>query len=294
MFTLAHLSDPHLGPMPVPRLSELAGKQGLGFLNWHRKRRWLHRGDVLAALVADLKAAAPDHVAVTGDLVNISLDREFGRARAWLEALGPTADVSLVPGNHDAYVRATALHAGRYWGDYMSSDASAEGFPFVRRRGPVALVGLSTAVPTGPLLATGRLGAEQLGRLPGLLSGLAAEGLFRVVLIHHPPTSGSAPHLRRLVDAEAFRGVLAEQGTELVLHGHNHRHSLAWLEGPQGRIPAVGVPSASTPRGHSEDPAAYRLYRITGAPGAWQCEAISRGFHRETGDIVELSRQILS
>jgi 3',5'-cyclic AMP phosphodiesterase CpdA len=280
--------------MPVPRLSELAGKQVLGFLNWQRKRRFLHRGDVLAALVEDLKAAAPDHIAVTGDLVNISLDREFARARAWLEALGPAADVSLVPGNHDAYVRAMALHSERRWADYMRSDAGAHVFPFVRRRGPVALVGLSTAVPTGPLMATGLLGVEQLAQLPGLLSGLAAEGLFRVVLIHHPPAQAAAPHLRRLVDAEAFRGVLAENGAELVLHGHNHRHSLAWLDGPQGRIPAVGVPSASTPRGHSEDPAAYRLYRIAGVPGAWQCEAISRGIQPDTGDIGELSRQMLS
>ena len=43
MFVLAHLSDPHLGPVPTPRLAELAGKRALGFLNWHRKRRAIHR-----------------------------------------------------------------------------------------------------------------------------------------------------------------------------------------------------------------------------------------------------------
>jgi 3',5'-cyclic AMP phosphodiesterase CpdA len=293
MFVLAHLSDPHLGPLPRPRLSELANKRGLGFLNWYRKRRFLHRGDVLAALVDDLKSSAPDHVAVTGDLVNISLDAEFVSARAWLDALGPPADVSVVPGNHDAYVRAASLHSQRYWGGYMKGDGAANGFPFVRRRGPVVLIGLSSGVPTGPLMATGRLGVEQLAALPGLLSGLAAEGLFRVVLIHHPPIPPRKP-FRRLVDGEDFLRVLAQHGADLVLHGHNHEPSLAWLDGPQGRIAAVGVPSASCPLGRSEPPAAYGLYRISGTPGAWRCEAIARGLHPDAEGIVELARQNLS
>ena len=63
---------------------------------------------MLAALVADLKARTPDHIAVTGDLVNLSLPSEFVAARAWLDALGNPRDVSVVPGNHDAYVQAKA------------------------------------------------------------------------------------------------------------------------------------------------------------------------------------------
>jgi len=37
MFVLAHVSDLHLGA--PPRLAELAGKRGLGFINWHRGAR---------------------------------------------------------------------------------------------------------------------------------------------------------------------------------------------------------------------------------------------------------------
>ena len=40
----------------------------------------IHRADMLAALVADLKGQAPDHIAVTGDLVNLSLTNEFAPA----------------------------------------------------------------------------------------------------------------------------------------------------------------------------------------------------------------------
>src|SRR5947209_8660166 len=105
MFVLAHLSDPHLAPLPQPRWPELFGKRVTGFANWHRKRYRVHRSDVLARVVSDLKSQAPNHIAVTGDLVNISLAGEYAPARRWLDALGSTRDVTLVPGNHDIYVR---------------------------------------------------------------------------------------------------------------------------------------------------------------------------------------------
>ena len=50
MFVLAHLSDLHLASRP--RLMRAAGKRGLGFINWHRKRKFIHRGEVLEAIDA--------------------------------------------------------------------------------------------------------------------------------------------------------------------------------------------------------------------------------------------------
>ena len=47
MFVLAHLSDPHLGPVPLPRFRELTGKRALGYVNWHR-RRFVRRARELA------------------------------------------------------------------------------------------------------------------------------------------------------------------------------------------------------------------------------------------------------
>src|SRR5689334_19882320 len=145
-FTLAHLSDPHLAPLPAPRLSELAGKRMTGFINWRRKRRFIHDPTALAAIIKDMKQQRPDHIAVTGDIANIALPAEFPRGRDWLESLGSAQDVSFVPGNHDIYVRDAAALAARQWGAYMCDDNGEGGFPFVRRRGNVALIGLSTAV----------------------------------------------------------------------------------------------------------------------------------------------------
>src|SRR5262249_59546728 len=103
MFTLAHLSDPHLAPLPVPRWSELIGKRVTGYINWQQRRRFIHDAATLAAIVADIKAQAPDHLAVTGDIANIALVAEFSRGRDWLQELGSPRECTFVPGNHENY-----------------------------------------------------------------------------------------------------------------------------------------------------------------------------------------------
>jgi 3',5'-cyclic AMP phosphodiesterase CpdA len=292
MFKLAHLSDPHLAPLPAPRCSELISKRVTGYINWQQRRRFIHDPAALAAIVADIKSQSPDHIAVTGDIANIALASEFPNGRNWLESLGSTKHVTFVPGNHDIYVREAANFAGRQWGAYMSDDDGVAGFPFVRRRGNVALIGLSTGVPTAPLLATGWLGAKQLAELAAVLNKLKTENVFRVVLIHHPPISQAGRH-KRLLDAPILKRVIAAHGADLLLHGHDHLHMINWLEGPNGtRVPAVGVPSASTAPGSDKDGAAYNIYRIDGTRGAWRCELISHGLV-PTGEVVQQNRFML-
>jgi 3',5'-cyclic AMP phosphodiesterase CpdA len=290
MFTLAHLSDWHLASSP--RAAELKLKRGLGLINWHRGRKYVHRPEVLEATIRDAASCTADHVAVTGDLVNFSLPAEYERARALLARLGPPRNVTVVPGNHDIYVRGTETAPGTFWGDYMRGDDGTGGFPFLRRRGDIALIALSSALPTAPLLATGRLGQPQLARLSALLE--ETRGLFRIVLIHHPPVTPPARHLRRLVDAADLLRVLALRGAELLLHGHDHCCAVVRLDGPdQTGIPAVGVPSASARRPHhGEDAAGYNLFQIDGEPGAWRCEMIARQ-RDPAGSMRDVERRAL-
>ena len=277
-FTLAHLSDPHLPPLPAPRLRDLAGKRALGYLNWKRNRRKFHRRDVLDALVSDIRSQAPDHIAVTGDLVNLALEAEFAPARAWLESIGASDRVTVVPGNHDAYVRVTQHRFSETLGHYLGGDDAPDGgaaFPFLRRRGPLALIGVSSAVPTAPLMATGWLGRTQYDALERILTKLPAEQAFRVLLIHHPLRSTS--RAKRLTDSDRLLALLKRYGVELILHGHDHIHSTMWFDGPKGKIPAVGAPSASA-IAHGRSPAAaYNLFSIERDGDAWHCEQTVRG-----------------
>lgn len=276
-FTLAHLSDPHLPPLPTPRFGDLAGKRALGYLNWTRNRHKFHRRDVLDALLADVQAHAPDQIAVTGDLVNLALAAEFEPARAWLESVGSPERVAVVPGNHDAYVRITRHRFAETFDDYLRGDAPGGGrpFPFLRRRGPLALIGVTSAVPTPPLMATGRLGPSQLDALDRILNELSAAPVFRVLLIHHPLRSNS--RVKRLTNSKPLLALLAKHGVDLILHGHDHVHSTIWVDGPGGAIPAVGVPSASAVAHGRYPAAAYNLFSIARDGAAWRCEQTVRG-----------------
>jgi len=293
-FTLAHLSDPHLGPMPQTRLGELLGKRAIGYANWKRNRHAVHRRDVLAQLMADLHAHNPDHIAVTGDLVNIALPAEFTQARAWLDSVGSAQDVSLVPGNHDAYARAARGQFALSWADYMRGDDAAQvGFPYLRRRGPLALIGLTTAVPSAPFMATGRIGRAQTAALDEMLTRIQSEPLCRVVLIHHPLHSTRGRWSARLTDAPALIDVLARHGVDLVLHGHDHRHATVWFEGARGRFASLGVPSASASSGGHHQPAAYQLISFKReSDGAWHITRRVRGLGAD--GIVELKNERLA
>jgi 3',5'-cyclic AMP phosphodiesterase CpdA len=284
VFTLAHLSDPHL-PMPPARAVELLGKRATGYVNWWRRRARLHVPQALAGIVADIKRQKPDHVALTGDLVNISLPSEFSRAADWLKELGGPQDVTVIPGNHDVYVATAWPGSLGLWGAYMAGDGQPPAsdfnvFPTLRRRGPVALVGLSSGVPKPPFFATGTLGEAQIAKTEKLLAELGREGRCRVVLIHHPPLTTES-RLKRLTDAAAFQAMIRRVGCELVLHGHNHRSEVARITGPKGPIPVIGVTSASAAPDSKYGRARYHLIRIQHEAAGWRFDVELRALAKD-------------
>jgi 3',5'-cyclic AMP phosphodiesterase CpdA len=283
-FTLAHLSDPHLAPLPRPRPGELAGKRAFGYLNWTRNRRKVHRREVLDALASDLEAQTPDHIAVTGDLINLALEAEFQPARTWLESIGTPDRVTAIPGNHDVYVRSTQHRFAEAWSHYLCGDDAVDGaaaFPSLRRRGPLTLISVTSAVPTPPLKATGWLGRVQLDALDRMLLKLSAEQTFRVLLVHHPLRSDAWD--KRLTDSLELLALLARHGVELVLHGHDHIHSTMWVDGPAGKIPSIGAPSASAIAHGRHPAAAYNLFSIEREGAAWRCDQTVRGIDDRLG-----------
>jgi len=269
MFTLAHLADLHAPPVTVNRPGDLLSKRLSGFISWTLRRRHVFRREILDAVLADVKGQQADHIAITGDLVNLALEEEFVAAAKWLERIGTADHVSVVPGNHEAYVAVPMERSWNHLAGYMVSDLAETGtridpddFPTVRVRGPVAIVGLCSAQPTGLFRATGRIGAEQLRRLESVLDELRDRGLCRIVQIHHPPVDDGLPARRRLTDGEGVRDVLARAGAELVLHAHAHKTAFHSLEGPDGSIPSVGVRSATNGGHEPLELAQYHLYDI--------------------------------
>jgi len=295
MFRLAHLSDVHLGPLPQVSYGQLASKRMLGYVNWHRNRRAFLHDHVIDAIVADIKAAEIDHIAVTGDLVNIALDIEIDMARQWLEMLGPPRDVSVVPGNHDAYVPGALDKACRAWGAFMAGDGAnapvdSNAFPYLRIRNRVALIGVSSAAATAPFMANGFFRDRQADRLRSLLDETARRELFRVVMIHHPPLRKAVSQHKRLYGIRRFQRVIREHGAELVLHGHSHLPTAGAIEGPAGRtVPVIGVSAAGQGVGGHHPAAQWNLFEISGKAGRWAVRLTRRGLTGAATPVGELA-----
>ena len=288
-FALAHLSDPHLTTLLGVRAAELANKRILGYLSWRRRRRRVHLRSVLDALVADVAAHAPDHVAITGDLTHVGLPSECAAAFDWLRGVGTPERVTVVAGNHDRYAAADAARTVDLWREYSRGDDGSYEAPFVRQRGSVALIGVDTAVPTAPFLATGRVGAEQLARLATALVDTEAAGLFRVVMLHHSPLLDGHSRRKRLDDAAAVTDVLERCGAELVIHGHGHEERIDRRRCASGPMPVVAVPSASH---DGIGRAGWNCYRIDGEAGRWRLRIDARrscegGFVTRATDTFE-------
>jgi 3',5'-cyclic AMP phosphodiesterase CpdA len=285
MFTLAHISDVHLGPLPDMSFGELMSKRITGYVNWQRNRRKHLFGNTLELLIQDMNRRHPDHLAITGDLVNLAASIEIDAAAVWLKTLPHCQDVTVVPGNHDAYVPNAIDEAVEKWAPWMSGDRPGEGdhrFPFLRIRKNVALIGLSTATATPPFMASGYFGRNQARRFANLLQATGDAGLFRVVMIHHPPIRGATPNYKRMMGIRRFGAAVHLGGAELVLHGHTHLNTVHWLNGQAGaRVPVVGIASASQGPGGKKPPAAYNLFHIGGEQGNW---ALSRERYALTAD----------
>ena len=242
---LAHFSDPHLSFTPRLSPAQRFSKRQLSVWSWAKNRGRAQQGMLLSALVADVQAHAPDGLLISGDIVNFSLPGEFPAAADWLASLGPEHRVSVVPGNHDALVAVPEEQGIGLWRRWMSNDDGRMSWPYVREREDIALIGVNSALPTPPLLASGRIGEAQLAALEARLRELGARGLCRVVMLHHPPVAGAISRRKALVDADAFRAVIERAGAELVLHGHSRDPRFDRLRGPVGDLPCLGLPSAS-------------------------------------------------
>lgn len=292
-FRFAQLSDPHLSDLASVRWRQLASKRLLGYLSWRRRRRHEHRIEMLDALRSDLRAVAPDHTVVTGDLTHIALPSEFREARDWLRSIGTPDRVTVVPGNHDCYVATPWVGSLGLWSEYMrSDDAHADIdpevlFPSLRVRGPVAFIGLSSAVPSWPLLAIGRLGSAQLDRLRTILDSLRNSGLLRVLLLHHPPVPGEEKWRKRLVDAAKLGQLLGEHRVDMVLHGHRHRAIQSAMRIPGCEVPVFGIPSASAAGKISNYPSEYNLYEVRSGESSWNMEVRARSYDAQNSGFRE-------
>ncbi len=269
---LIHLTDPHLSSLQGLRFMELRGKRRSGYLSWYKKRRFVHRPEILEHLTQAVTAESPDQLLVTGDLVHIGLEREMAEALTWLRRLGPPEKVMLIPGNHDNYARDSSANMYRCWGDYLpaqvgnkpdySADYSA-GYPVHIERDGLDLLGVNSSSVTRIFSATGELGREQQSRLARMLQRAPDDRRFQCLLIHHPPLPKMTQRRKALRDARQLQIKLEENSPDLILYGHLHRNR----EHLSGDCHIYCTASAS-----SVNNASYRVFDLEQDAQGWNCQ----------------------
>jgi 3',5'-cyclic AMP phosphodiesterase CpdA len=273
---IAHISDLHVLALEGATMARLLNKRITGFVNLKLRRAHEHHGYALSAVARAVRELDVDHVVITGDLTNLALDSEFDAARAFVRhelALDPSR-VSIIPGNHDAYTSGAhrSRRFERFFAEYMSSDlpdatamAAPLPFPFVRLCGPAAIIGLSSAVPRPPLMASGRVGRLQLLALHALLAHEQVRARFPVLLLHHPwhpPPTRTKALLNGLEDREDLLDVLDHLPRGMLLHGHLHRRIHRLIRTSRGQLDAIGATSASLVHQDADRTSGFNLYEI--------------------------------
>jgi 3',5'-cyclic AMP phosphodiesterase CpdA len=240
-FTIAHLSDLHLGNDFV-------------FRSLKRGRWWWKTEDkiLLERLAEALRSAKPDFVILSGDIVNKSTPDTFAHAAGVLRKLCLDAGVDLktqvflIPGNHDVLVfpeehkhfRRLELFV-EFLKELFGEDdirTRTERFAFLDPYKKVALFGLDSTLKhdstriEGQPIAEGKIGLSQLSWLERKHTAFC--GMFpdylnwvKVVAVHHHPhpiADAGADRFMQLLDAGETTRVFERIGANIVLHGHKH------------------------------------------------------------------------
>jgi len=268
-FRLAHISDLHvLSPEGVHWREILFNKRVTGWANTRLRRGRVFRRRHLEAVLD--AASRADHVVITGDVTNLALDGEYREAVRLFDRRAGAAEVTIVPGNHDLYLPSIRRERRfqHHLGPFVRSDlpelgveVAAGAYPFVKLRGPAAIIGLSSAVPRPPFIAAGYLGHEQIAALKAVLAHPEVAKRVPVILVHHPPLDSRHRLLQLrdgLTDAASLREVLATVPRGLVLFGHLHVRVRCRF----GALDVVCASGAALEHPNDSVRAGYNLYEL--------------------------------
>ena len=235
----------------------------------HRHDRRRHQGEQARPL------------AVTGDLVNLALDGEIEMARLWLETLGSAAmTCRSFPAITMPMCRAPSTRSagpGRAWmtGDGARRTGRPQRFSLSararQRRADRRLDRARHRPVHGQRLLSRRIRPKRLGTI---LDATARRGLFRVVMIHHPPVRDAVSQYKRLFGIAQFPQDRSP-ARRRACPAWPFAHAVAFLDRRRRghQIPVVGVAAAGQALGGLRPPAQYNLLDIGGEKGNWRIAA---------------------
>ncbi len=301
MRRLVHISDIHMPHMPNLYPYQLLNKRITGYLFWKKRRQFVHQKNALETVTEHMLAQKPDHILCSGDLTNFASKAEINWAKTWLSEIESHANISLVPGNHDAYVPGALNRVLEQWNPWIKGQSEQDDFPFVHEislpntpEKGIAVFCLSSAIATRPFNAQGKIGAAQLERLAALFKRYSKENWFQLVMLHHPPLAGLTKKHRILRDEIQMTEALQELAPHLVVYGHNHRHQCTHLTSQSHSIPVIGVRSAScAPQSQDPEAGGYNIYEVDFADEQWKLTCEFMGFTDQKEIISPITENLV-
>ena len=234
--TIIHISDLHFHSYPQ-KLSEFNAKRILGATNLliRRAREFpLKRAKLLVEIIQKMEW---DHLVISGDITQLSLEKEFSLAREILDPLLIKSErVTVIPGNHDRYIN---QHDGtdlftKYFGEFFGKNE----IHVSEINQKWVLVGWDSAHPNDLRTAAGTVKNITIQATEKLLQNFPDQTNF-IVVNHYPltfPEDWKFDRSHELYNLVPVRNwILQNPQIRLYLHGHIH---LNWVH----RLPRDSAP----------------------------------------------------
>jgi len=234
--TIIHISDLHFHSYPQ-KLREFNAKRILGATNLliRRAREFpLKRAKLLVEIIQKMEW---DHLVISGDITQLSLEKEFSLAREILDPLLIKPErVTVIPGNHDRYIN---QHEGtdfftKYFGEFFGKNE----IHVSEINQKWVLVGWDSAHPNDLNTAAGTVKSSTIRATEKLLHNFPDQTNF-IVVNHYPltfPEDWKFDRSHELYNLIPVRNwILQNSQIRIYLHGHIH---LNWLH----RLPRDSAP----------------------------------------------------
>ena len=226
MATIAQLTDLHLIEDSYAQ-RPFGPRARLSYLSFGRRLDPSERRKRVADALGEVQARSVDHLLVTGDLTEDGHLEQFEvLAELLADSRIPAERITLVPGNHDAYIDGGAFAQAMDGPLKAYAAASATGtalcFP------DMTIVPVSTAFHQSPLRSAGAIAPRELASLADIATDPRLAGRPLIFAQHHAPGSLFTP-LHQWVDGLTEHMVLSDLFDRCphlhVVHGHTHHEA---------------------------------------------------------------------
>ena len=184
--------------------------------------------EALEKMIPDLR---PDAVVIAGDIAQRARHAEFQRGRAFVNLARDTAQVFIMPGNHDVQwwrrpflpFRKDAIYRKyrRYFGDDLTPTLELPGAVIAS---VLTAHGLSWASVTHirDFTVKGHLPKREIERVTEIFQA-APPDVARVLVVHHNVLRGDISQRMGLARWRQAQRRIVESGADVVLCGHDHQ-----------------------------------------------------------------------